>query len=128
MSIHLYLKYLPYFYCISLLFLFKAAALAALRLAYPLVATLHKESPPEGGKLDPQLRGRCPLARFACFPHVRHVAEVHGGRASPYFMPPTTKRWSLRPASRLLLRPKCVPVRCSVAALPALRCGFRFRP
>ena len=34
------------------------------------------------------LRGRCPLARFACLPHVRHVAGVHGGRASPYFMPP----------------------------------------
>src|SRR5699024_8283588 len=51
------------------------------------VATLHKESPPKGGELDPRLRGRCPLARFACFPHVRHVAGVHGGRASPYFMP-----------------------------------------
>src|SRR5699024_12752925 len=49
------------------------------------VATLHKESPPKGGELDPRLRGRCPLARFACFPHVRHVAGVHGGRASPYF-------------------------------------------
>src|SRR5699024_10916483 len=92
------------------------------------VATLHKESPPKGGELDPRLRGRCPLARFACFPHVRHVAGVHGGRASPYFMPPTTKRWSLRPASRVRLRPTCSPVRCSVAALPALRCGFRFRP
>jgi hypothetical protein len=59
------------------------------------------------------LRGRCPLARFACLPHVRHVAGVHGGRASPYFMPPTTKRWSLRSASRVRLRPKCSPVRCS---------------
>jgi len=73
------------------------------------------------------LRGRCPLARFACLPHVRHVAGVHGGRASPYFMPPTTKRWSLRPASRVRLRPKCSPVRCSGCALRSA-CGFRFRP
>jgi len=89
------------------------------------VATLHKESPQKGGELDPQLRGRCPLARFACLPHVRHVAGVHGGRASPYFMPPTTKRWSLRSASRVRLRPKCSPVRTRYARL---RCGFRFRP
>src|SRR5699024_4426515 len=128
MSIHLYLKYFPYFYCMSLLVLFKAAALAALRLAYPLVATLHKESPPEGGKLAPLLRGRCPLARFARSPPLRDVPAVHGMRASPSSLTSTTKRWSLRPASRVRLRPKCSPVRCSVAALPALRCGFRFRP
>src|SRR5699024_10511575 len=73
------------------------------------------------------LRGRCPLARFACLPHVRHVAGVHGGRASPYFMPPTTKRWSLRPASRVRLRPKCSPVRCSGCAL-ALRVRLPLSP
>lgn len=37
-----------------------------------------KSWPPEGARQNPRLRGRCPLARFACLPHVRHVAGVQG--------------------------------------------------
>lgn len=119
----------------SLLFLLKAAAFAALRLAYPPMslrsnnafATLRKAFVACSGRFAASLlRGAAPSA-LRLPPRVRHVAGVHGGRASPYFMPPTTKRWSLRSASRVRLRPKCSPVRCSGCALRSA-CGFRFRP
>src|SRR5699024_8498647 len=59
------------------------------------------------------LRGRCPLARFACLPHVRHVAGVRGIRPSASFPAPMPERWGRCVASRVRLRPASSPVRCS---------------
>lgn len=64
------------------------------------------------------LRGRCPLARFACLPRVRHVAGGWG-KSTPSHQP---KAWeSFHSVKGAGCAPASSPVRCSVAALPALR-------
>lgn len=92
------------------------------------VATLHKESPPEGGELDPRLRGRCPLARLRLASPT--FATWQGGRTGglrPTYLPPMPKRVVVAAASRVRLRPRthpfgaraspCAPRAASVRAL-----------